>query len=188
MSASNKLIDLLKITNNRIYEDVSNKLPTRRPRYADHDKSKEAKIGNNIEKLRSKSTRNQIRDEKVKVKKKRLNEYVVKIKYSTSKWKKNKKFRKRQALSLKQPTKTYENDDTDDYDLNTRDLPYKGVLGFPDCIINDTDPTRQDRELFQKLYEAGEILKHSGSTPAVNLMENGGISETEDSTPGPSHN
>lgn len=190
MSASNKLIDLLKITNNKIYEDVSNKLPTRRSRREDHKKSKDSKIGDNTEKHRSKSTKIDIEDEKVKVKKRRLNEFVVGISYNVSKWKRNKKLRKQRVLSLNRYTKTHESDmnDTEDYDLNSRDLPYKGVLGFPDCIINDTDPTRQDRELFQKLYEAGERLKHSGSTNAVNLMENGGINEKEELTTGPDYN
>lgn len=33
------------------------------------------------------------------------------------------------------------------------ELPYHGVLPFPDCTINDTDPTRLDRILFNRLLE-----------------------------------
>ncbi|KAF3993600.1 hypothetical protein FT663_00270 [Candidozyma haemuli var. vulneris] len=31
------------------------------------------------------------------------------------------------------------------------ELPYKGVLPFPDCTINETDPTFEDRALFDRL-------------------------------------
>lgn len=33
------------------------------------------------------------------------------------------------------------------------ELPYKGVLPFPDCTINETDPTSEDRALFERLLE-----------------------------------
>ncbi|EGV61693.1 hypothetical protein CANTEDRAFT_124694, partial [Yamadazyma tenuis ATCC 10573] len=46
-----------------------------------------------------------------------------------------------------------------DPELDNKDLPYRGILPYPDCIINDTDPTRQDRELFQKLQEQIEKKK-----------------------------
>uniref|UniRef100_A0A0L0NPL3 Histone acetyltransferase n=1 Tax=Candidozyma auris TaxID=498019 RepID=A0A0L0NPL3_CANAR len=40
------------------------------------------------------------------------------------------------------------------------ELPYKGVLPFPDCIINETDPTPDDKALFDKLlHEANEERK-----------------------------
>lgn len=35
-------------------------------------------------------------------------------------------------------------------------LPYKGVVPFPGCTINNTEPTRKDRELFQKLLEESQ--------------------------------
>lgn len=31
------------------------------------------------------------------------------------------------------------------------ELPYRGLLSFPECTINDTDPTSSDRKLFAKL-------------------------------------
>lgn len=43
--------------------------------------------------------------------------------------------------------------------LESRQLPYKGILPFPDCIINDTDPTNQDRERFNKFLEEGKQLR-----------------------------
>ncbi|ODV79865.1 uncharacterized protein CANTADRAFT_25683 [Suhomyces tanzawaensis NRRL Y-17324] len=42
-----------------------------------------------------------------------------------------------------------------------KELPYRGILNFPDCIINDTDPSNSDRTLFDNLYESGERLRSS---------------------------
>ncbi|CAL1209903.1 unnamed protein product [Candida parapsilosis] len=41
-----------------------------------------------------------------------------------------------------------------------RDLPYKGVLGYPDCIINDTDPTKEEREKFERFRIEGMALRN----------------------------
>ena len=73
--------------------------------------------------------------------------------------------------------------------MNFRELPYKGILKFPDCIINDTDPTRKDRELFHKLYHEGEQLRKSNQideTPTVEeILAMHGSTE---STPAPTGN
>lgn len=45
-------------------------------------------------------------------------------------------------------------------EYDNKDLPYKGVIPFPDCIINDTDPTRQDRELFNSLQKQSSQHVH----------------------------
>lgn len=37
----------------------------------------------------------------------------------------------------------------------TQELPYKGVLPFPDCTINETDPTAEDRTLFDRFLAEG---------------------------------
>lgn len=37
-------------------------------------------------------------------------------------------------------------------------LPYKGVLSFPGCTINNTEPTRKDRDLFTKLLKQSKNL------------------------------
>jgi histone acetyltransferase SAS3 len=41
------------------------------------------------------------------------------------------------------------------------ELPYKGVLNYPDCIINDTEPTKKDRERFENLLNKGKELRSS---------------------------
>ncbi|EDK42016.1 conserved hypothetical protein [Lodderomyces elongisporus NRRL YB-4239] len=41
---------------------------------------------------------------------------------------------------------------------DTRELPYKGALGFPDCLINDTDPTKEERAFFEELKEKASKL------------------------------
>ncbi|CAH2354903.1 histone acetyltransferase Sas3p [[Candida] railenensis] len=53
------------------------------------------------------------------------------------------------------------------------ELPYKGLLPFPDCIINETDPTKEDRSLFQSLLQQGEALREKMAS-----LETGEQSET----------
>lgn len=48
-----------------------------------------------------------------------------------------------------------------DPEYDNKDLPYKGLLPYPHCIINDTDPTRPDRELFESLQKQGQKLRKS---------------------------
>ncbi|KAK6200201.1 acyl-CoA N-acyltransferase [Scheffersomyces amazonensis] len=54
-------------------------------------------------------------------------------------------------LNLK-PSKTKTSSDS-------RPLPYKGILAFPDCIINDTDPRKHDRAIFDKFLTKGKELR-----------------------------
>lgn len=40
--------------------------------------------------------------------------------------------------------------------IDEAELPYKGVLPYPDCIINETDPTVEDRRRFKQFGKLGE--------------------------------
>lgn len=44
--------------------------------------------------------------------------------------------------------------------LSEIQLPYKGILKYPDCIINDTDPTKLDTERFNKYLDEGIKLRN----------------------------
>lgn len=39
------------------------------------------------------------------------------------------------------------------------ELPYKGVLPFPDCTINETDPTAEDRALFERFSAQADLRR-----------------------------
>lgn len=58
-----------------------------------------------------------------------------------------------------------------DPEYDNKDLPYKGLLPFPDCIINDTDATKQDRELFEKFQKEGQKLRDSNQN-LTNINDN----------------
>lgn len=59
-------------------------------------------------------------------------------------------------------------------DLSTKELPYQGLIPFPDCTINDTDPTSHDRELFNKFLKEGEELRLMNQKDLVdNDLNNG---------------
>lgn len=66
------------------------------------------------------------------------------------------------------------------------ELPYKGLLAFPDCTINDTDPTRHDKEAFDRFFREGETLKNQKQ---AHLVEDDGNDtngdESAHSTPAP---
>lgn len=46
------------------------------------------------------------------------------------------------------------------YKSKKRELPYKGALGYPDCIINDTDPTKEERAKFERFRIDGIRLRN----------------------------
>lgn len=48
-----------------------------------------------------------------------------------------------------------------DPDYDNKDLPYLGILSYPDCTINGTDPTQADRKLFNKFLLEGEKLQQT---------------------------
>lgn len=48
-----------------------------------------------------------------------------------------------------------------DPDYDNKDLPYMGIIPYPDCTINGTDPTQADRKLFNKFLLEGEKLQQS---------------------------
>ena len=47
-------------------------------------------------------------------------------------------------------------------------LPYKGVLAFPDCTINNTEPTKKDRDQFKRLLEKSKSLISSQTSTLFN--------------------
>ncbi|RLV91881.1 Histone acetyltransferase SAS3 [Spathaspora sp. JA1] len=61
-------------------------------------------------------------------------------------------------------------------------LPYKGILRYPDCIINDTDPTREDRIKFERYNEEGIILRNKVNTRGQQQAD---PESNEESTPVP---
>lgn len=69
-------------------------------------------------------------------------------------------------------------DDRSIQEVTNDQLPYNGVLSFPDCIINDTDPTRKDRILFNQFLNQGLKLRDADTTrepsgsPAPNMQLN----------------
>lgn len=63
------------------------------------------------------------------------------------------------------------------------DLPYRGILGYPDCIVNETEPTQDDRILFDDLHKQGEKLKWSNlQHKSVPTSSNGILDQSFDST------
>lgn len=72
-----------------------------------------------------------------------------------------------------------------DLDLAEPELPYKGVLDYPDCTINDTDPTAYDREMFAHFYQEGERRKQEEQEAVLRSQKNGIDLESSSSTPMP---
>ncbi|CAK9436338.1 uncharacterized protein LODBEIA_P08960 [Lodderomyces beijingensis] len=64
---------------------------------------------------------------------------------------------------------------------DTRQPPYDGVLDYPDCIINDTDPTKEERAKFEKLKQEAAKLVVSGDA-SLDLNSNLNLNSKE-STP-----
>lgn len=67
------------------------------------------------------------------------------------------------------------------------DLPYNGVLPFPDCIINNTDPTSFDREIFDRFREEADVqrLQAEQALLAETDTANAAAEESAASTPIP---
>lgn len=64
-------------------------------------------------------------------------------------------------------------------DEGETELPYKGVLPFPDCIINETDPTFQDRYMFDKFNIKGKLQREKSQHDLfANADDNEGSSPT----------
>lgn len=199
MTPKHNLLNLLRITNNKIYEDIS----------LGHDvtdRSQRRKPPNNSYSIKKlvRSTMNgvDVADSKssvgvnanVNIIRPMTKHFYVKIRYD----KNNRKSRNILKIPIRRKLESKEHSLRDKNtnkatkysgDDFSRELPYKGILKFPDCIINDTDPTRKDRELFQKLYHEGEQLRKSNQideTPAVEeiLVMHG----STESTPAPAGN
>lgn len=67
-------------------------------------------------------------------------------------------------------------------------LPYKGILKYPDCVINNTDPTKLDTERFNKFLNEGIVLRNKTTShceiesPASSNLPNQLINESNQST------
>lgn len=72
-----------------------------------------------------------------------------------------------------------------DLDHGELELPYKGVLDYPDCTINDTDPTAYDREMFAYFHREGERRKEEEQAAVLQSQELDAEHETANSTPMP---
>lgn len=156
-------IEQLRISNNRIYEDIFLDL--------DLDKPSRRNVGQKNYSLKNKISHNESYSipkrskRQHKVAKKTSNsisnssiitnnvniirqgrEYRVNINYNP------KKFYKLASSTIGH---------------NDNDLPYKGLLSFPDCIINNTDPTNQDRQLFETLGHQGEQIRLSNTNDVI---------------------
>ncbi|KAI5966815.1 SAS3 [Candida pseudojiufengensis] len=99
--------------------------------------------------------------------------------------------KKRRLLKIiDNQTRNNENNDqyfvTLKYAMSRKDLPYKGVLDFPDCIINDTDPTKEDRMKFERFKSEGINLRNQKLKPNQEqdpLQDNKPLSSSKESTP-----
>lgn len=197
MTPKHNLLNLLRITNNKIYEDISLGLDST-------DRSQRRKPPNNsysIKKLvrstmnggddvNMKTLRN--RNAKVSIAGPTADHFYVRIKYDVNNHKAKNilKIPIRRKIEKKDTSKRDTNDQglkmsKDSKDDFSRELPYKGILKFPDCIINDTDPRRKDRELFQKLHVEGEQLRISNQIEETPFPEDKSIYGSTESTPVP---
>lgn len=73
-------------------------------------------------------------------------------------------------------------DQDPDLDNTELELPYKGVLDYPDCTINDTDPTSFDREMFAHFHQEGERQKQEEQAA---VLSHDNDTERDSSTPMP---
>ncbi|KAI3404813.2 SAS3 [Candida oxycetoniae] len=64
-----------------------------------------------------------------------------------------------------------------------RELPYHGVLNYPDCVINDTDPTKEERANFDKLKEAAlSSLEEEKKKTTTTSSSSSSLTSTADHT------
>lgn len=62
------------------------------------------------------------------------------------------------------------------------ELPYRGVLPYPDCIINETDPTYADRQRFEQFRIDGEEQR---ALAQLEVLAEEEVKETDSPTPIP---
>lgn len=198
MTPKHNLLNLLRITNNKIYEDISlgNNVTDRSQRRKPPNNSYSIKKlvrstmnGTDIDAIKSSIGD----DTKVTIIRPVTKHFYVKIKYNRN----NRKSRnilkipiRRRSESKEYPIKEKNVHKATKYSADdfSRELPYKGILKFPDCIINDTDPTRKDRELFQRLYHEGEEIRKSSQVDELPTVEETLIPGSTESTPAPAVN
>ncbi|CCE79432.1 Piso0_001494 [Millerozyma farinosa CBS 7064] len=168
---SSKLIDQLKITDNKVYEDITLGIKLE-PRLRRRDKSVQSGYNQpepDIDPLQP--THNKKVTPSIRFVKSGTKFYYVKIGYDVSKL----RMRRENGTyaGAARGTKRYTNgsertkSQTQVYeasmpqsDTDRSELPYKGILPYPDCIINDTEPTNNDREMFNRLYHEAELMRN----------------------------
>ncbi|KAL6454740.1 SAS3 Histone acetyltransferase SAS3 [Candida maltosa Xu316] len=64
-----------------------------------------------------------------------------------------------------------------------KQLPYKGILKFPDCTINNTDPTKEDRIRFNQFLEQGVLLRNNKTLNQDDGNDNNETHEEQTPTP-----
>lgn len=165
-----KLINQLKITDNKVYEDITRgiKLESRLRR-----RNKTVQSGYNQLESDNYSLQpiyNNKITPRVRFVKSGNKFYYVKIRYDVSKLRMRKENSSNTGAARGTRIKTSEFDyaklhtqghetHRSQSDIDRAELPYKGILPYPDCIINDTDPTNNDREMFNKLYHEAEMMR-----------------------------
>ncbi|ODV67838.1 hypothetical protein HYPBUDRAFT_161350 [Hyphopichia burtonii NRRL Y-1933] len=149
-----RLLDQLRITNNRIYENITiQDRSERRKRQRTEDQINDGSIGGSNGLGPTYSMKDMLRSTR----------YSAASNDSSKSLKLNQKInddKLRNENALKFNPSNLPNNYTNTLpDLSTKELPYQGLIPFPDCTINDTDPTSHDRELFNKFLKEGEELR-----------------------------
>lgn len=166
-----KLIDQLKITDNKVYEDITLGIKLE-PRLRRRDKSVQSGYNQPEPDIDSpQPTNNKKIPPRVRFVKSGSKFYYVKIRYDVSKLRMRKENRSYAgaARGTKRNVNGFEyaklqtqahHASRPQSDIDRAELPYKGILSYPDCIINDTDPTNNDRDMFNRLYHEAELMRN----------------------------
>lgn len=198
MKPKHNLLNLLRITNNKIYEDISlgHNVTDRSQRRKSSNTSYSIKHlvrstmnGTDIDAINSSIGGNA----KVTIIRPITKHFYVKIKYNRNNRKSRNSLKfpiRRKSKSKVYPIKEKSIHKPTEYsgDDFSKELPYKGILKFPDCVINDTDPTRKDRELFQRLYHEGEEIRKANQVDESPTAEETLMQGSTESTPAPAVN
>lgn len=173
MATHVKILNQLKIPDNKIYEGImSNIDPDRRVKRTRTEPSQwhpstsheRNGYGNRIKRKMAKESSLLSKINNVRMVKKKGHYFYVKIKYDLKRFLRFKKRAKKIILDTNQEKKKKNSGKSSSLgklsnELSSKELPYKGILKYPDCIISNTDPTKHDKEQFQKFKHEGRILK-----------------------------
>lgn len=198
-----KLLNQLRITNNKIYENIS--IESRAQRRLQKENGSNG-VSEHSTPIRTESVSSQpFRITKlahVKIVARNAHSMYIRIKYNKS----NRRARNILQLPIEgrrrrhglsngtdlAPVAPLERSELVKVDLpapqapERPELPYKGLLPFPDCTINDTDPTRHDKDAFDRFLREGEALKNQKQAHLVEDDDNDtNAEESAHSTPIP---